>query len=68
MASHPDAHQLAELVALVDAGKVRPLADVRTLAELRDIHQSALSGTLHGKTVIRPDLPQSWEMNKWRHP
>jgi len=54
MASHPDADQLAQIVALVDAGKVRPLvADVRPLDQVRAIHETALQGTLRGKTVIR---------------
>lgn len=58
MASHPDADQLAELVALVDAGTLRPVVgDVRGLDDVRTIHQAALDGALHGKTVIRTDLP-----------
>ena len=48
-----DAAQLAELIAKVDAGKVRiHVADRRPLAELAAVHQDAGAGRLPGKTVL----------------
>jgi NADPH:quinone reductase-like Zn-dependent oxidoreductase len=49
-----DAAQLAQLVALVDAGTLRvDVAERVPLAELATVHARAAAGELHGKTVIR---------------
>ncbi len=48
-----DANQLAELVAQVDAGRLRVhVAARRPLAELPAVHRDAASGQLPGKTVV----------------
>ena len=51
----PDAQQLAEIVALIDAGDLR-LAPTRrvSLAELPAVHAEAAAGTLRGKVVVLP--------------
>ncbi|WP_419999400.1 NADP-dependent oxidoreductase [Streptomyces boninensis] len=48
-----DGTQLAELVAKVDAGKLRlHVAARRPIAELPDVHEDAGAGRLSGKTVL----------------
>ncbi|GAA1450953.1 NADP-dependent oxidoreductase [Nocardiopsis tropica] len=48
-----DGAQLAELIAKVDAGKLRlHVADRRPMAELAAVHGDAASGRLPGKTVV----------------
>ena len=48
-----DAAQLAELVARVDAGRLRiHIADRRPVAELAAVHEAAGAGRLAGKTVL----------------
>ena len=48
-----DAAQLAELVARVDAGRLRiHVADRRPVAELAAVHEAAGAGRLSGKTVL----------------
>lgn len=48
-----DGAQLAELVAKVDAGKLRlHVAAHRPMAELAAVHEDAGAGRLHGKTVM----------------
>ena len=48
-----DAAQLAELVARVDAGRLRiHVADRRPVAELAAVHEAAGAGRLAGKTVL----------------
>ncbi|GAB3659319.1 NADP-dependent oxidoreductase [Glycomyces tarimensis] len=50
-----DAAQLAELVSGVDGGEVRiDVAERRPLSELAEVHDSALTGRLAGKTVLIP--------------
>lgn len=50
-----DADQLADLVARVDAGRLRVnVADRRPLADLRAVHDDAATGRLAGKTVLYP--------------
>ena len=50
-----DAGDLAELVALVDAGVVRvEVADRRPITELAAVHREAERGALTGKTVLSP--------------
>ncbi|RKN10940.1 NADP-dependent oxidoreductase [Streptomyces radicis] len=50
-----DAAQLAELVALVDAGELRiGVAERRPLADLAVVHDAAVAGRLAGKTVLIP--------------
>ncbi|MBG6092546.1 NADP-dependent oxidoreductase [Actinomadura viridis] len=49
-----DAAQLAELVALIDAGAVRVDVTARPLADLADVHRDAEAGRLNGKTVLVP--------------
>ncbi|BCY10579.1 hypothetical protein L3i22_056670 [Actinoplanes sp. L3-i22] len=50
-----DPGQLAELVALIDAGIVRvDVAAVRPLTELPAVHRDAEAGRLRGKTVLIP--------------
>ena len=50
-----DARQLAGLVDLVDAGKLRiDVAARRPLAELAAVHDEAAQGSLPGKTVLIP--------------
>ena len=49
----PDAAQLADLVARVDAGRLElHVVDRRPLAELPAVHRDASTGKLLGKTVI----------------
>lgn len=51
----PDPAQLAELVALVDAGElVIDVAERRSLTELSDVHDRGVAGTLGGKTILVP--------------
>ncbi|MFE1596176.1 NADP-dependent oxidoreductase [Nocardia sp. NPDC058705] len=48
-----DGAQLSELVAKVDAGKLRiHVADRRPVSELADVHADAGAGRLAGKTVV----------------
>lgn len=48
-----DARQLAELVAAVDAGRIRlHIATRRPLVELNAVHEDAGAGRLPGKTVL----------------
>jgi NADPH:quinone reductase-like Zn-dependent oxidoreductase len=48
-----DGAQLAELVARVDAGRLRiHVADRRPVAELAAVHEDAGAGRLSGKTVL----------------
>lgn len=48
-----DGAQLSELVAKVDAGKLRlHIADHRPVAELASVHEDAGAGRLPGKTVV----------------
>src|SRR4051812_39843685 len=48
-----DAHQLSELVALVDRGELRvDVAERVPLANLSDLHARAAAGTLPGKVVV----------------
>ncbi|MFG3240132.1 NADP-dependent oxidoreductase [Streptomyces sp. NPDC048157] len=48
-----DGAQLSELVAKVDAGKLRlHIADHRPVAELASVHENAGAGRLPGKTVV----------------
>ena len=48
-----DGAQLAELVARVDAGKLKVhVADRRPVAELAAVHEDAAAGRLPGKTVL----------------
>jgi NADPH:quinone reductase-like Zn-dependent oxidoreductase len=48
-----DPRQLAELVALIDAGAVRvDVAATRTLVELPAVHRDAEAGRLRGKTIL----------------
>ena len=50
-----DAAQLAELVALVDAGDLRMhVAGRRPLTDLAAVHDEAVAGRLVGKTVLIP--------------
>ena len=50
-----DAAQLAELVALVDAGDLRMhVAGRRPLTDLAAVHDEAVAGRLSGKTVLIP--------------
>lgn len=50
-----DAAQLAELVALVDAGDLTiDVAERRPLADLAAVHEEALAGKLPGKTIRTP--------------
>ncbi|GAA1540018.1 NADP-dependent oxidoreductase [Actinomadura kijaniata] len=50
-----DAAQLSELVARVDAGRLRiEVADRRPLADLAAVHDAAAAGRLPGKTVLVP--------------
>jgi NADPH:quinone reductase-like Zn-dependent oxidoreductase len=50
-----DAAQLADLVARVDAGKLRvDVAERRPLADLPVVHDQAVAGQLPGKTVLIP--------------
>ncbi|MFC7620389.1 NADP-dependent oxidoreductase [Microlunatus sp. GCM10028923] len=51
----PDAGQLAELVALVDAGElVIDVADRRSLTDLADVHDQGVAGSLAGRTILVP--------------
>ncbi len=48
-----DAAQLRDLVAKVDAGRLRlHVADRRPIVELREVHENAGAGRLPGKTVL----------------
>ncbi|WP_410872079.1 NADP-dependent oxidoreductase [Nocardia sp. A7] len=50
-----DAAQLAELVALVDAGDLRiDVAGRRSLSEMATVHAEAVTGKLPGKTILLP--------------
>ncbi len=50
---HPDASQLAQIAALIDAGKIRPLiSKVMSLAEAARAHQLSEAGHVHGKIVL----------------
>ncbi|GAA4604095.1 NADP-dependent oxidoreductase [Actinoplanes octamycinicus] len=50
-----DPGQLAELVALIDAGVVRvDIAGSRPLTELAAVHRDAEAGRLRGKTILTP--------------
>ncbi|MFC7616412.1 zinc-binding dehydrogenase [Actinokineospora soli] len=50
-----DAAQLAQLVALVDAGElVVEVAERRPLADLAAVHDEAVAGKLPGKVVLTP--------------
>ena len=50
-----DAAQLANLVALVDAGELKiDVAERRPLADLAAVHDQAAAGRLAGKTVLIP--------------
>lgn len=50
-----DTGQLAELVSLVDSGKLHvDVAERRPLAELAAVHDQASAGKLAGKTVLAP--------------
>ena len=50
-----DAAQLAELVALVDAGALQiDVAERRPLPDLAAVHDQAAAGRLAGKTVLTP--------------
>lgn len=52
---HPDAHVLAELVALVDSGDLHvEIADRVPLDELAALHERADAGRVHGKVVVVP--------------
>jgi NADPH:quinone reductase-like Zn-dependent oxidoreductase len=53
--SHPDAAQLAGLVARVDAGQLKiDVAARRPLTELAAVHDEAVTGQLAGKTILIP--------------
>ena len=53
---HPDARQLAELVARVDRGElVVDVAEHVALPDLASVHARAAAGTLSGKVVVVPD-------------
>ncbi|MFD0359975.1 NADP-dependent oxidoreductase [Nocardia sp. GCM10030253] len=55
MFARSDAAQLAELVALVDAGALRiDVAGRRSLNELATVHAEAITGKLPGKTILLP--------------
>jgi NADPH:quinone reductase-like Zn-dependent oxidoreductase len=50
-----DAAQLAEIVALVDAGELKiAVGERRPLADLRVVHDQAAAGQLQGKTILIP--------------
>jgi NADPH:quinone reductase-like Zn-dependent oxidoreductase len=51
-----DAGQLAQLVALVDAGELRiEVAEQVPLSGLRSVHERIAAGTLRGKVVVVPE-------------
>ncbi|MEV0591281.1 zinc-binding dehydrogenase [Nonomuraea cavernae] len=53
--SHNDPGQLAELVALIDAGRLTvEIAESHPLTGLHDIHRRAESGQIRGKIIILP--------------
>jgi NADPH:quinone reductase-like Zn-dependent oxidoreductase len=55
VSARSDAAQLAELVAMVDAGELRiDVAERRPLADLAAVHDAAVAGTLPGKIVLTP--------------
>lgn len=52
---HPDRDALAELVRLVDEGRLRvEIAEHVPLAELPDVHRRSDAGALYGKVVVVP--------------
>ena len=52
---HPDAAELARLVALVDSGDLHvEIARRVPLSELPEVHRQADAGELHGKVVVVP--------------
>ncbi|MBI4773899.1 MAG: NADP-dependent oxidoreductase [Deltaproteobacteria bacterium] len=51
---HPDAAQLAQIAALIDAGKVRPaVSAILPLAEAFQAHELSRTGHVRGKIVLR---------------
>ena len=52
--AHPDAGELAQIAALVDAGTIKPVvSQVLPLAEARRAHEMSESGHTRGKIVLR---------------
>ena len=52
--SHPSAAQLAEIAALIDSGKLKPLIDrIVPLSEARHAQELSQSGHTRGKIVLR---------------
>ncbi len=51
---HPDADELAQIAALVDAGKLRPIVDtVMPLSDAHKAHEQSQTGHTHGKIVLQ---------------
>jgi len=51
---HPDAAQLAQIAALIDAGKVRPaVSAILPLAEAFQAHELSRTGHVRGKIVLQ---------------
>jgi NADPH:quinone reductase-like Zn-dependent oxidoreductase len=51
---HPDAAELTQIAALVDAGKLKPIVDtVLPLSEAHKAHALSRSGHTHGKIVLK---------------
>ena len=51
---HPDAAQLAEIIGLIDAGKVRlDVGTIFPLARAREAHELVQSGRARGKVVLK---------------
>ncbi|MCF2531657.1 NADP-dependent oxidoreductase [Yinghuangia soli] len=55
MVARNDVAQLAALVALVDAGKVRPdISETAPLHRLADVHRRSEAGRIRGKIIVTP--------------
>jgi len=51
---HPDAAQLTQIAALIDAGKMKPaVASILPLAEAAQAHELSQTGHVRGKIVLR---------------